>query len=76
MNTNENNIQLETINNYINLYNNLNNIDLKYSKFYVTPCIARTYLIKYGINIRLMISAKVHIEFLLLLKISGLNVSN
>ena len=32
MNTNENNIQLETINNYINLYNNLNNIDLKYSK--------------------------------------------
>ena len=32
MNTNENNIQLETINNYINLYNNLNIIDLKYSK--------------------------------------------
>ena len=32
MNTNENNIQLETINNYINLYNNLNSIDLKYSK--------------------------------------------
>ena len=32
MNTNENNIQLETINNYINLYNNLNSIDLEYSK--------------------------------------------
>ena len=32
MNTNENNIQLETINNYINLYNNLNDVDLKYSK--------------------------------------------
>ena len=32
MNTNENNTQLETINNYISLYNNLNDIDLKYSK--------------------------------------------